>query len=330
MYTLFAMDTTDVAASYAGGLSNTAESVNEFLSSEVVPLADLRERRKKLAEAQGRADSIKAAVCEKVTSEISAPLHERIMKLRETDPEMYDLVWHLRSLKYGIWCTQCEQVKQFGGRPAEDVRRDVEADARGENPELHATKKHIPLTRGNSTLPLLTQKEQQKIAQRTATTRAAITNGEHRRGVGDSAAGDGGDGTSQRKALPAAPARAASVTPAQKAAPTAAIDAAGLDQRIAALTKLRDQIGEQLGHVDSFIGSLREMQTPAPAPAPAPASAPATETVEEKRNTIDDAEDQYATDDAAVDAVNSTDINAMLDSVIANAIIENVGDEYNF
>lgn len=160
----------DIAASYAlasaGDGAITADSVNEFLESEVVPLSDLRERRRKLAEAQGKADDIKSRICNSVNADTSRALHERIMDLRDSDRELYDYIWRLRSLKYGIWCTQCEQMKQIGGRDPENVKRDVEAEARGEPPEHHAVKKHVQLSQNNKMLPLLTGAEKTQIEQR--------------------------------------------------------------------------------------------------------------------------------------------------------------------
>lgn len=333
----------DIAASYAlasaGDGAITADSVNEFLESEVVPLSDLRERRRKLAEAQGKADDIKSRICNSVNADTSRALHERIMDLRDSDREMYDYIWRLRSLKYGIWCTQCEQMKQIGGRDPENVKRDVEAEARGEPPEHHAVKKHVQLSQNNKMLPLLTGAEKTQIEQRhgnvVLTTHApriadrtksmsraqlaALPDSLRKTVMADSSFQIREPEAKPRIMNDPEPAARAKV---QHSIPEEVLQ--GMDQRVAALIKLRDQIGEQLKQVDSFVGSLQSL-----ARADAPVNT-VTE-AEEKKSPgrvfrVDD--DAVIADATGADASFDADADAPdIDDVIERAMKMNMGDE---
>ena len=277
----------DIAASFAPDVDGavTSDVVNEFLSTEVMCRPGLHDRRRKLAEAQEMCDDVKRSVCVKIEEKTPRPLHERIMALRDTDKELYDYIWTLRSLKYGIWCAQCEQAKNIGGRDPEDARNDVEAEARGETPGTHAVKKHIPLSKDNrihaalmppaaqertlalhgpGSIPCMTQKQldaMPKSLQKHAIV-AAEKSGKTAYREAQSVYPPVDAAPVKAASVKAASVKAASVKAASvKAAPPASASLPQdvldkLPQQVAALTALRDQIGGQLSQVDKFIASL--------------------------------------------------------------------------
>ena len=294
----------DIAASFApdGDGTITSDAVNEFLNSEVAPLSDIRARRRKLMEAQEKCDDVKRAVCDKVEEKTPKPLHERIMELRDTDKELYDYIWQLRALKYGIWCAQCEQAKNIGGRNPEDVQRDVEAESQGKTPDSHAVKKHIPLSKDNrvhaalmspaaqeKTLSLHGPKAipgitQQQIAALPPSLRKHVAAAPALTEAPKKSQED----TAYQKAQAVYPPAPACSAPAAINMPAAAPDSQPLTlpqhildklpQQVAALVSMRDQIGAQLSQVDAFIGSLSKFAAPAEEKTPAAAAADDTTT----------------------------------------------------
>lgn len=140
-------------------VENNLDKVTQFISSEVAPLTELRDQRRAICEAQIRVSDVQSSMCDDIREKTPKAIHERIQQLRDSpdehDRKFFDYIRSLMTLKYGIWCVQCNTIKKVTGRPEEEIEQDVEAEINGQTPNSHATKKIIPLSANNRTAALM-------------------------------------------------------------------------------------------------------------------------------------------------------------------------------
>jgi hypothetical protein len=80
-------------------------------------LRDHISTRRELAQMQMRSDEIRSELCDKVTSvKKDIPgLQARIDALKVTDPELYKWITDLETINKGVWCVNCDSIKQVNG-----------------------------------------------------------------------------------------------------------------------------------------------------------------------------------------------------------------------
>lgn len=66
---------------------------------------------------QLRADEIKRELVAKAAAAKTAEVAARVVKFRESDPEMFEYITKLESINSSIWCVTCEKVMQVGDAP---------------------------------------------------------------------------------------------------------------------------------------------------------------------------------------------------------------------
>ena len=120
-----------------------AAIINAQLGDDMRDYYDRREQRRVIAEAQERCSSWQSSICDKIRAETPREIQDFITNLRDKQPAVVDYIRWLQTLKYGVWCPQCDRVKSVTGRPDADIAADVAVEiATGEDQRV--IKKSVP------------------------------------------------------------------------------------------------------------------------------------------------------------------------------------------
>lgn len=120
-----------------------AAIINAQFGDDMRDYYDRREQRRVITEAQERCSSWQSSICDKIRAETPKEVQDFITKLRDTQPAVVDYIRGLQTLKYGVWCPQCDRVKSVVGRPDADIAADVAMEvATGEDQRV--VKKSVP------------------------------------------------------------------------------------------------------------------------------------------------------------------------------------------
>ena len=234
-----------------------AAIINAQLGDDMRDYYDRREQRRVIAEAQERCSSWQSSICDKIRAETPRDVQDFITKLRDTQPAVVDYIRGLQTLKYGVWCPQCDRVKSVVGRPDADIAADVAMEvATGEDqrvvkksvPEaerkpLGQTFSHAPVIPAIAGVNKHSASEPAHVpsimpAQRLPASLAAIT------------------GRLPEPVTTRATATAPSKLTAPNKPQTAANPFDTLDARVAAVRELRDDIATKLEKLNSYIDQL--------------------------------------------------------------------------
>lgn len=118
------------------------ESMNAAALEGMDRIYDLIKDRRQLMQAQIAASDIQSKLCDEIKEAKDAQIEKRIKILEEIDPRLYEYIRYLETVKYGIWCNNCNSVKRIPNFIAENKIQEDNVEVPSDNSDIQPTNTH--------------------------------------------------------------------------------------------------------------------------------------------------------------------------------------------